>query len=85
MVAMMPGGERLYLLDSRDRDKAALVALKLSDGSVEIIAEDARADVASVLLEPTTNELIGYSVNYQRARWYGVGDRNVTAFEHQWQ
>lgn len=81
MVAMMPGGERLYLLDSRDRDKAALVALKLSDGSVEIIAEDARADVASVLLEPTTNELIGYSVNYQRARWYGVGDRNVTAFE----
>lgn len=80
MVAMMPDGQRVYLLDSRDRDTAALAALDLDDGGVEILAEDARADVAGVLLDPTTNTLLGYNVNYQRSRWYGVGEDNDRTF-----
>ena len=81
MVAMMPDGERIFLLDSRGRDTAALSALDLGDGSVEIIAEDPRADVADVMLDPTTNTLIGYNVNYKRSRWYGAGDDDQRAFE----
>ena len=66
-----PGGDRVYMLDSRGRDKAALVKMALADGSVEVLAEDPRADVSGMLLEPTTRELLAYSVNYQTTRWFG--------------
>jgi dipeptidyl aminopeptidase/acylaminoacyl peptidase len=74
LQGMAPDGQHIYLLDSRGRDKAALVTMSLADGSVKVLAEDPKADVAGVLFEPATREVMAYSVNYQRTRWYGLDE-----------
>ncbi len=37
-------GKELYWLDSRGRDKAAVVAQDMASGAMRVLAEDARAD-----------------------------------------
>lgn len=67
-------GERLYLVDSRGRDKAALVALTLSSGQLAVLAKDPRADVSDALLHPTTKEVQAVSAEYLRSRWTFLDD-----------
>ncbi len=59
-------GNGMYLLDSRNRDTAALVRLSLSNGSVEVLAEDPQYDVARVIIHPDT--LAPQAVAFQRSR-----------------
>lgn len=80
LAGMMPDGERVYMLDSRGRDKAALVALSLAEGGVELIAESEAADIDSILVEPASNELIGWSVNFKRRQWHGADDADREDF-----
>ncbi len=53
----------MYAVDSRGRDKAALVKISATDGSVEVIAEPGNADISDVLLHPTTYEPLAYASN----------------------
>ena len=65
-------GSTLYWLDSRGRDKAALVAQAWATGETSILAEDARADIGGIMTDPDTGRVDGYAVNYLRNEWTGT-------------
>lgn len=69
---------QVYLVDSRGRDTAALTLLSIADGRQTVLAEDARADVASVMLHPTERTLQAWSSTYTRTDWRAV-DPEVAA------
>ncbi len=58
------GGKTALLLSSVDRNTSALVRLDLESGAVTPVAQDERADVADVWLEPRTRKLQAYTVEY---------------------
>ena len=65
-------GQHLYLIDSRDRDTAALYSEDVTNHSKTLLAEDARADAESVLTHPTEKTVQAVSFNYDRVRWQAV-------------
>lgn len=62
-------GSKLYLLDSRQRDTAALAALDLTSGRQQTVAEDPRADLGGVLIHPTEKTVQAVSFTYTRTEW----------------
>ncbi len=67
-------GKTAHGVDSRDRDKAALVALDLASGETAVIGSDERADVQGVLTHPETGEVLAYAVDYTEMEWVAVAD-----------
>jgi len=67
-------GKTLYWIDSRGRDKAALVAQDLSSGATSVVGESARADVAEVMVNPASLQPEAFAVNYLRKEWTPVSD-----------
>ena len=65
-------GQTMYWTDSRGRDKAALVAQNLSTGATSVVAQDARADIASALYDPQTGVAQAYSVDYLKRETIGL-------------
>lgn len=62
-------GEVMYLLDSRDRDTAALATLDLKTGKESVVAENARADAGGILQHPTEKTIQAVSFTYDRTQW----------------
>jgi dipeptidyl aminopeptidase/acylaminoacyl peptidase len=62
-------GEVLYLADSRGRDTAALVALDLRSGTLEVLAADPRADAGTALIHPTEQTVQAAAFTYTRQEW----------------
>jgi dipeptidyl aminopeptidase/acylaminoacyl peptidase len=60
---------RLYLIDSRGRNTAALFSQDVSSGAKMLLAEDARADAEGVLTHPRDKTVQAVSFNYDRVRW----------------
>lgn len=65
-------GATLYWLDSRGRDTAALIAQDVASGVTEVIAEDPRADIGSVLAHPQTGVVQAYAATYLRTEWTAI-------------
>lgn len=59
-------GETLFLLDSRGRDKAALVRVRLDDDRAELIAADERADIGGMIADAQDYRPLAYAVTHQR-------------------
>jgi len=74
-------GKTLFWIDSRGRDKAALVAQDLSSGATRVIAESGRADISGVMLNPVTLVPEAFSVNYLRKEWTPVSDAVKADFD----
>jgi dipeptidyl aminopeptidase/acylaminoacyl peptidase len=74
VVDVLPDGKTLYWIDSRGRDKAALVAQDLSTGAKRVLGESTRGDVAEVMTNPKTHVAEAYSVNYLRNEWFPLGN-----------
>jgi len=72
-VAMTADGTTLYLLDSRDRNTSALVALDLASEKASVLASSDKADVDGVLRDPATGVAEAYSVNYLKTEWTPIG------------
>lgn len=68
-VGLDQAGNVLYMLDSRGRDTAALTSSDLKTGKETVLAEDPRADVDNVLLDPVQHTPLAVSFNYQRKTW----------------
>jgi dipeptidyl aminopeptidase/acylaminoacyl peptidase len=68
-VEISDDGKELYWLDSRGRDKAAVVAQDLATGAMRVLAEDADADCNELLREPISLRPIAAYSAYQRRRW----------------
>ncbi|MBN1873993.1 MAG: S9 family peptidase [Anaerolineae bacterium] len=62
-------GEIAYLVDSRERNTAALFTLNLETGKQMLVAEDPKSDVQSVLVHPTEKHIQGVAFNYERVHW----------------
>jgi len=62
----------IYLLDSRNRDTAALVHMNLSDQSLKTIAESDRVDIGSVLIDPRTHLPFAYALDLIRPEWHAI-------------
>jgi len=57
-------GKTLYWNDSRGRDTAALVAQDVASGKSTVVAQDARADIASGLFDVRSGRLQAYEVDF---------------------
>ena len=64
----------MFAVDSRGRDTAALVRISASDGSVEVLAENDKADISNVLLHPETYEPLAFATDYLRSEWTALDD-----------
>jgi dipeptidyl aminopeptidase/acylaminoacyl peptidase len=62
-------GKELYWLDSRGRDTAAAVAQDLASGATRVLAEDAKADMVEMMLEPLSYRPIASACVHARNTW----------------
>ncbi len=62
-------GTTLYMVDSRNRDTAALISIDVATGESKVLAEDPKADVDGALLHPTENTVQAVSSTYARTEW----------------
>src|SRR5262249_16642250 len=63
------GGKTFYMLDSRERDTAALYAVDWPNGKRTLVHEDARADIGGYLTDPKSYAMRAVSVDYLRREW----------------
>ncbi|MEO7634119.1 MAG: S9 family peptidase [Sphingomicrobium sp.] len=71
-------GKTLYWIDSRGRNTAALIAQDVASGATEVIGESAKADVGTVLQNPTTLRAEAYRADYLRPEWSPL-DKDIGA------
>ena len=62
-------GRVLYLIDSRDRNTAALVSLDLDTGELTLIGEDPWADISGAMVHPTEKTVQAVAFTYERKHW----------------
>ncbi len=62
-------GKTLYMLDSRERDTAALVQIDLESGERRLLLEDAQADISDYMRHPTERHMQAAAVTYDRKCW----------------
>ncbi len=62
-------GTILYMIDSRDRNTAALFTLDIRTGEQTLIAEDSRADISDGMIHPTEKIVQAVAFTYERKHW----------------
>lgn len=62
-------GQKLYFIDSRERNTAALTQIDLATGKQTVLAEDPRADVSGALAHPTEKNVQAVSFTFARTEW----------------
>lgn len=55
---------KLYYLDSRNRDKGALMEMDFAHKRSKVLAEDDKSNIASVISNPHSHEIEGYTTEY---------------------
>jgi len=71
-----------WFRDSRNRDTAALVCLNLKTREWTVIGQSAQADVAGVLVHPTTRKVEAWSENHERIHWHVLDPAVGATLEH---
>ena len=66
----------LYSRDSRGRDTAALVGFNLLTEKRQVLAEDDKVDIGTVLMAPKTHAIQAYATNFTRSEWHVV-DKSI--------
>ena len=75
LVGFSEDGATLYLFDSRDRDRAALVAMDMATRTRRILAEDPEADCGRLLLHGATRRPFAVGAMADRMRWQVIDPR----------
>ena len=73
-IGFNQANDAVYMIDSRNRDKAALTVVSVETGETTTLAESAKADISGVLTDARTHEPIAYSANFLKSAWYALGD-----------
>lgn len=73
-VAFAADGLTFFMIDSKGRDKAALVRVDAMSGERKVIGESQRADVSDVWIDPVSYEPEAYASNYLKNEWVGLDD-----------
>ena len=71
-VEFSDDSKELYWLDSRGRDKAAAVAQDLATGATRVLAENGKADMVEMLLEPGSYRPIASACVHARTHWHVI-------------
>ena len=74
IVGFNATGDKLYLIDSRTGNTAALFERDLETGQTDLIFEHPLADVSGVISHPETQEIEAVAANYLRTEWQIVDD-----------
>ncbi|MFU8814159.1 MAG: S9 family peptidase [Pseudomonadales bacterium] len=74
LVSFNAAGDAVYAVTSLERDKAALVEIRLEDTDRAEIGASELADVSDVLVHPVTGEPLAFAAEYLRERWSAVDD-----------
>ncbi len=67
-------GEKIRVLDARGRDTAALFEWDFDTKESLLIADDPRADVSKLLINPITQDIEAVGIEYDRSKWILVTD-----------
>ena len=73
-IGILPDGKTMYLLDSRGRDKTALVSMDLVTQATRVLGQNDKADVSQVLRNPRTQVAEAYAANYLKEEWFPIGE-----------
>ena len=71
----------LYLVDSRGRDTAALVAIDLRTRASRVVVDDGQADIEGATFDPTTLRPDAAQATYAEPRWHLASDALARDFE----
>jgi len=74
LLAFDASGTRVFGIDSRNRNTAALIELEVDTGTLRVLGSHERADVADVLFDAGTHEPLAIAVNFERTRWQALDD-----------
>ncbi len=69
VIGLTRDGKTIYLVDSRERDTAALYAVDWASGKRTLVHEDPRADVGGIFVDPKTDIVRAVSADYLRNEW----------------
>ncbi len=67
-------GEWVFLLDSRERNTAALKMLNLATGQEQLLAENEKADISGAVVHPTNKHVQAVTFTYARREWKIIDD-----------
>ena len=81
MLGLDNEAKTVFMLDSRERDTAALTGIDLATGKEKILAEDPRADIGGIITDPETHVPMAYSVNYERTEHKPLGPKYAADLE----
>ncbi|HDQ46331.1 MAG TPA: S9 family peptidase [bacterium] len=81
-IAFDKSGNVLYMIDSRGRNTAALVAVDLRTREKTVIFEDPRADLSEIMIHPTEKTIEAAASNYTRTVWKVLDDAIKPDFEY---
>ncbi len=70
--------KNLFMLDSRNRNTAALKLMNIASGDSKVVAEDEMADVSGIIGHPTKNIVQAVQSTFMRRRWQ-VLDKSIEA------
>ncbi|WP_083508097.1 S9 family peptidase [Erythrobacter sp. AP23] len=72
----------VYMIDSRERNLAAGVAVDLATGERTVIVEPEKADLSGILVDNETYAPIAYSTNYLRDEWKALTDEAAAELDY---
>jgi dipeptidyl aminopeptidase/acylaminoacyl peptidase len=72
IVGFDADNQGIYLLDSRNRNTAALVHMNLADQALTTIAESDRIDISVVLIDPRSHKPFAYALDLIRPEWHAI-------------
>lgn len=73
-IGFSADGKTLYWIDARGRDTAAAFAMDWATGEMNLLAEDARADVQNAMINPATGRLEAVVIDYLKPEWKVLDD-----------
>jgi len=75
-------GEWVFLLDSRERNTAALKKLHLATGQEELLAENEKADLSGAIVHPTEKHVQAVTFTHARREWKILDDSIADDIDH---
>lgn len=80
-VAYSSNGKRLFWLDSRGRDKSAVVSEDVETRDVRVLAEDSQADISSIVLDAQSRHPVAAASVYSRTKWVSIDPQFSPVFD----
>lgn len=82
VIGLDDSGKILYLIDSRNRNTAALFSIDLETDTKQLIYENNKVDVSGILPDTKTRVVQAVSYNYLKNEWFFIDDAIKADFEH---